>query len=68
MTYRSILEGPPTVRHPMRGVRTPPELEAKLDAWIEAQPESKPVLSVVEGPSRSEAIGRLLEMALKNVA
>jgi Arc/MetJ-type ribon-helix-helix transcriptional regulator len=34
----------------------PPELEAKLDAWIEAQPEPR--------PSRSEAIRRLLERAL----
>jgi len=47
-------------------------LEAKLDAWIEGQPELKPVLSVVEGallsgvegPSRSEAVRRLLERAL----
>jgi metal-responsive CopG/Arc/MetJ family transcriptional regulator len=31
-------------------------LNAKLDAWIEAQPEPK--------PSRSEAIRRLLEKAL----
>jgi metal-responsive CopG/Arc/MetJ family transcriptional regulator len=36
----------------------PPELEAKLDAWIEAQSEPK--------PSRSEAIRRLLEKALSD--
>jgi Arc/MetJ-type ribon-helix-helix transcriptional regulator len=40
----------------MRGFRMPPELEAKLDAWIKAQPEPR--------PSRSEAIRRLLESAL----
>ncbi|HZF94358.1 MAG TPA: hypothetical protein VEZ20_05730 [Allosphingosinicella sp.] len=41
----------------MRGFRMPADLEAKLDAWIEAQPEPK--------PSRSEAIRRLLEEALE---
>lgn len=40
----------------MRGVRMPPELEAKIDAWIEREPEPK--------PSRSEAIRRLIEMGL----
>jgi Arc/MetJ-type ribon-helix-helix transcriptional regulator len=35
----------------------PPDLEAKLDAWIERQPDPK--------PSRSEAIRRLLERALE---
>jgi hypothetical protein len=40
----------------MRGFRMPPELEAKLHAWIEAQPEPK--------PSKSEAMRRLLESAL----
>jgi Arc/MetJ-type ribon-helix-helix transcriptional regulator len=35
----------------------PPELEGKLDAWIEEQPEPR--------PSRSEAIRRLLERALE---
>jgi metal-responsive CopG/Arc/MetJ family transcriptional regulator len=34
----------------------PAELEAKLTAWIERQPEPK--------PSRSEAIRQLLESAL----
>lgn len=42
----------------MRALRMPPEMEAKLDAWIERQPEPK--------PSRSEAISRLLESALGN--
>jgi Arc/MetJ-type ribon-helix-helix transcriptional regulator len=40
----------------MRGVRMPPELEAKIDVWIEQQPEPK--------PSRSEAIRRLIERGL----
>jgi Arc/MetJ-type ribon-helix-helix transcriptional regulator len=42
----------------MTGVRIPAELDAKLKAWIEAQPEPK--------PSRSEAIRRLLERALRS--
>src|SRR5215207_6939624 len=41
---------------PLTGLRIPAELNAKLDAWIERQPEPK--------PSRSEAIRRLLERAL----
>jgi metal-responsive CopG/Arc/MetJ family transcriptional regulator len=41
----------------MTGVRIPAELNAKLDAWIERQPDPK--------PSRSEAIRRLLERALE---
>jgi Arc/MetJ-type ribon-helix-helix transcriptional regulator len=40
----------------MRGVRMPPELEAKIDAWIERQPNPK--------PSRSEAIRRLIDKGL----
>jgi len=40
----------------MRGIRMPPELEAKIDAWIERQEEPK--------PSRSEAIRRLIERGL----
>jgi metal-responsive CopG/Arc/MetJ family transcriptional regulator len=40
----------------MRGFRMPADLQAKLDAWIERQPDPK--------PSRSEAIRRLLERAL----
>jgi metal-responsive CopG/Arc/MetJ family transcriptional regulator len=35
----------------------PPELEAKIDAWIKHQPEPK--------PSRSEAIRRLIERGLE---
>jgi hypothetical protein len=42
---------------PIIGVRIPAKLEAKLTAWIKAQPEPK--------PSRSEAIRRLLERALE---
>jgi Arc/MetJ-type ribon-helix-helix transcriptional regulator len=34
----------------------PPELEAKIDAWIERQPEPR--------PSRSEAIRRLVILGL----
>jgi Arc/MetJ-type ribon-helix-helix transcriptional regulator len=40
----------------MRGLRMPPELEARIDAWIEQRPEPK--------PSRSEAIRRLIEKGL----
>ena len=35
----------------------PPELEAKIAAWIERQPEPK--------PTRSEAIRRLIEAGLR---
>jgi len=35
----------------------PPELEAKIDAWIERQEEPK--------PSRSEAIRQLIERGLE---
>jgi Arc/MetJ-type ribon-helix-helix transcriptional regulator len=38
-------------------VRIPAELEAKLTAWIERQPDPK--------PSRSEAIRRLIERGLQ---
>jgi len=41
---------------PMTGVRIPAELDAKLRAWIERQPEPK--------PSRAEAIRRLIEKGL----
>jgi hypothetical protein len=41
----------------MRGVRMPPELEAKIDAWIAGQPDPK--------PSRSEAIRQLIGKGLK---
>ena len=47
---------PATGLTPLTGVRIPAPLEAKLQAWIEAQPEPK--------PSKSEAIRRLLENAL----
>ena len=40
----------------MLNFRSPPELTAKLDAWIAAQPEPQ--------PSRSEAIRKFLEKAL----
>jgi hypothetical protein len=40
----------------MRGFRMPAELEAKLEAWIKAQPEPR--------PTKSEAMRRLLEQAL----
>ena len=48
---------PPTGLTPLTGVRIPADLEAKLRAWIEAQPEPK--------PTKSEAIRRLLESALE---
>jgi hypothetical protein len=48
---------PPTGLTPLTGVRIPAPLEAKLQAWIEAQPDPK--------PSKSEAIRRLLERALQ---
>ncbi len=40
----------------MTGVRIPAELDAKLVAWIERQPEPK--------PTRAEAIRRLIEKGL----
>jgi Arc/MetJ-type ribon-helix-helix transcriptional regulator len=39
-------------------LRIPVELEARIAAWIERQPEPK--------PSRSEAIRRLIEKGLGN--
>jgi hypothetical protein len=48
---------PRTGVHPARAVRMPPELEAKITAWIEGQPEPR--------PSRSEAIRRLIERGLE---
>lgn len=51
------LEGPRTGSTPLTGLRIPAELNAKLDAWVERQPDPK--------PSRSEAIRRLLERALQ---
>lgn len=41
---------------PVFSVRLYPEMQAKLDAWIERQPKPK--------PSRSEAIRRLIEKGL----
>jgi hypothetical protein len=52
----SSLTGFPGGVTPLSPFRIPVELNAKLDAWIEAKPEPK--------PSRSEAIRRLLERAL----
>jgi hypothetical protein len=40
----------------MTGVRIPADLDAKLTAWIERQPDPK--------PSRAEAIRRLIERGL----
>jgi hypothetical protein len=40
----------------MRGLRMPPELEARIDLWIDRQPEPK--------PSRSEAMRQLIEWGL----
>src|SRR4051794_37953207 len=48
---------PRTGESPMKGVRIPIELEAKIAAWIDGQPGPK--------PSRSEAIRRLIERGLK---
>lgn len=42
---------------PAISMRLYPELEAKLKAWIERQPEPK--------PSRSEALRRLVEKGLE---
>ena len=46
----------PTGKTPATGVRIPEPLRGRLDAWIAEQPEPQ--------PSRSEAIRRLLEIAL----
>jgi metal-responsive CopG/Arc/MetJ family transcriptional regulator len=51
------LDGPRTGITPLTGLRTPAELTAKLDAWIERQSDPE--------PSRSKAIRRLLERALE---
>jgi hypothetical protein len=47
---------PATGVDPMLNFRSPPELTARIEAWIGAQPDPK--------PSRSEAIRRLVEKAL----
>ena len=51
---------PPTGIGPSIGLRLYAEQEAKLDAWIEAQPDPK--------PSKPEAIRRLLGEALSALA
>jgi hypothetical protein len=48
---------PRTGESPTKGVRIPVELEAKITAWIDRQPDPK--------PSRSEAIRRLIEQGLQ---
>jgi hypothetical protein len=40
----------------MLSLRAPPALTAEIEAWAERQPDK---------PSRSEALRRLVEMALK---
>jgi len=47
---------PATGKDPVQALRMPPELQARISAWIERQPEPK--------PSRSEAIRRLIELGL----
>ncbi len=47
---------PRTGRDPVRTIRWSDELEAKITAWINRQPDPK--------PSRSEAIRRLIERGL----
>ena len=51
---------PATGVTPISNLRLAPELRAKIDAWIAAQPEPQ--------PSRSEAIRRLLAQALDKPA
>lgn len=48
--------GRPKVGSELIGVRVPPELLAKLDAWIDSQDPK---------PSRPEAIRAMVEVALK---
>ena len=47
---------PPTGRDPVSAIRLSPDFRERVDAWREAQPDK---------PSRSEAIRRLVEEALK---
>jgi hypothetical protein len=47
---------PKTGKTPIHALRLPDELRAKLDLWIAEQPEPR--------PSLSEAIRRLVEIAL----
>ena len=47
---------PATGKDPMLTLRAPPALTAEVEAWAKRQPDR---------PSRSEALRRLVEMALK---
>ena len=47
---------PATGRDPLLAFRSPPDLTEKIDAWIGCQPQPR--------PARSEAIRRLLNVAL----
>ena len=46
----------PTGKEPMLAFRAPPAFTAEVEAWAKRQPDR---------PSRSEALRRLVEMALK---
>jgi hypothetical protein len=46
----------PTGKDPMLALRAPPEFTARVEDWAKTQPDQ---------PSRSEALRRLVEMALK---
>jgi hypothetical protein len=50
---------PKTGIGPLIGVRLYPDMQARLDAWMATQDDA---------PSRPEAIRRLLDMALREVA
>jgi hypothetical protein len=50
---------PGTGKHPMLAFRAPPAFTAEVEAWAKRQPDS---------PSRSEALRRLVEMALAEKA
>jgi Arc/MetJ-type ribon-helix-helix transcriptional regulator len=47
---------PATGRDPMLNFRSPPDLTARIDAWVDQQSEPR--------PSRSEAIRQLVEKSL----
>jgi len=47
---------PPTGQDPVTAVRLSPALKSQIEDWAKQQPDN---------PSRSEALRRLLEMALK---
>jgi Ribbon-helix-helix protein, copG family len=47
---------PATGHDPVTALRMPPALTARVDEWARQQPDQ---------PSRSEAIRRMIEMALK---